>query len=145
MKRPVQYLIANKGLGMSPGKLAAQVAHGAVRSALACDPALTSQWLAEGETKIVLEARDTEHLLLAERYIKNRGFNCYLVIDEGRTEIEPLSSTVLAVELVDKEDPYVQMTFETFKTYKPPKIEYKTLDFKDERTKRQFFNFWWRG
>jgi PTH2 family peptidyl-tRNA hydrolase len=121
MKSPVMYLIANKGLGMSPGKLAAQVAHGAVRAFRFSDtisPSTADYWLENGETKIVLEARDAEHLMLAREYIQKRGFRTFLVIDEGRTEVPALSATVLAVELVDKTDENVKSTFETFKTYK---------------------------
>jgi PTH2 family peptidyl-tRNA hydrolase len=119
MKSPVQYLIADKSLGMSAGKLAAQVAHGAVRSAMHSGALDTDKWLKNGETKIVLEARDAGHLRNAQTYIESRGYKTFLVIDEGRTEVPPLSATVLAVELVDKADDHVKMTFETFKTYKP--------------------------
>lgn len=137
MNRPVQYLIANKALGMSPGKLAAQVAHAAVRSAMASGAIDVDKWLKNGETKIVLEARDAEHLLMAEHYINNRGFRTFRVIDEGRTEVPPLSATVLGVELVDKVDPYVQQTFETFRTYreepKPVPIPYYELDAPPQR------------
>lgn len=119
MKSPVMYLIANKGLEMSPGKLAAQVAHAAVRSALDLPEIAAAVWLESGETKIVLEARDTEHLLLSQKYIEARGFKTFLVIDEGRTEVPALSATVLGVELVDKAEDKVKATFETFKTYKP--------------------------
>lgn len=119
------YIIANKGLGMSPGKLAAQVAHAAVRSALDGDvenPSRVGEWLRNGEAKIVLEARDTEHLLLAERYInEQRGIKTFLVIDEGRTEIAPHSATALASEIVDKDDEAIRFTFGDFRTYRVSK------------------------
>ncbi len=113
----VQYIIANKGLGMSPGKLAAQVAHGAVRSAIGSDQTLVTKWLESGETKIVLEARDEQHLRTAQEYIEHRGIKTYGVIDEGRTEVPPMSCTVLASEIVEKTDESVQMAFSTFVTY----------------------------
>lgn len=113
----IQYIIANKGLSMSPGKLAAQVAHGAVRGVDMTDDAVVNEWLATGETKIVLEARDEQHLRTAQEYIAERGITTYLVIDEGRTEVPPLSATVLATEVVEKEDPNVKMAFDTFVTY----------------------------
>jgi PTH2 family peptidyl-tRNA hydrolase len=131
MSKPVMYLIANKGLGMSSGKLAAQVAHAAVRAYTLSIPIhfeeddvpLVSQWLDMGETKIVLEARDTEHLLVAQKYIEDRGICTHLIIDEGRTEIAPHTPTVLGVQVVDKEDENVKFTFSDFKTYKDPKPE----------------------
>lgn len=121
MQKPVMYILANKGLGMSPGKLAAQVAHAAVRAVWAGSPAHTrevEQWLARGETKIVLEVRDTEHLLNADRYLTDKGFKTHLIIDEGRTEIQSHTPTCFAVGPVDKLDPIVVSSFEDFKTYR---------------------------
>jgi PTH2 family peptidyl-tRNA hydrolase len=134
MANPVMYLIANKGLGMSSGKLAAQVAHAAVRAYVLSIPIhfeederpLVSQWLDNGETKIVLEARDTEHLLSVREYVQSRGYRTHLVIDEGRTEIAPHTPTVLGVEIVDKDDDNVKFTFSALKTYKDPKPEVKS-------------------
>lgn len=105
---------------MSAGKVAAQASHAAVRAALSSErqnAGGVANWLKNGETKIVLEARDHEHLATAQRYIENRSFGTHLIIDEGRTEIAPLSVTALGVELLDKADPYVQATFETFSLY----------------------------
>ena len=123
MKNPVMYILANKSLDMSAGKLAAQVAHAAVRSAMASGALDTDKWLKNGETKIVLEARDAEHLLLTREYLQARGFKTFLVIDEGRTEVPPLSATALGVELVDKAEENVKFTFETFKTYKDTRTQ----------------------
>lgn len=126
MQKPVMYILANKGLGMSPGKLAAQVAHAAVRAVWIGKDSGTgpiNEWLSKGETKVVLEARDTEHLLNAERYLRDKGFNTYLVVDEGRTEIQPHTPTCFAVGPVDKLDPVVVSSFEDFKTYREPKLE----------------------
>jgi PTH2 family peptidyl-tRNA hydrolase len=127
MSNLVMYLVANKGLGMSGGKLAAQAAHAAVRAALLsldCDngnPKRATEWLDQGETKIVLEARDTEHLLSVREYIERAGFKTHLVIDEGRTEVPSHSPTVLGVEVLDKDDEKVKFTFSSFKLYKDPK------------------------
>jgi peptidyl-tRNA hydrolase len=142
MERPVMYILANKGLGMSAGKLAAQVGHGVGRSLLhevkrAND--VTTEYLAKGETKIVLECRDTEHLLMAERYLNEHGIKTFLVIDEGRTEIPAHSPTVLATEIVDKEDPNVRFALGDFKTYKDgPERDvnlYRTSEAKPKRRK----------
>lgn len=121
MKNPVMYIIANKGAGMSPGKLAAQVAHAAVKAyEMSRDPtnAVVAAWDLSGHTKLVLEARDAEHLRSAERYLNDRGIRTVLIIDEGRTEVPPLTPTVLGVEILDKADPNVVFSMSTFKTYK---------------------------
>jgi PTH2 family peptidyl-tRNA hydrolase len=139
MEKPVMYILANQSLNMSHGKIAAQVAHAAVRSAVSdLDYVRLHNWLDNGETKIVLAARDAEHMLTAETYINNRGYKTYTVIDEGRTEIPPLSKTAMAVQLVDKSDPHVQTTFETFKTYKAPKSKEPEPDPKEN------IWIWWR-
>jgi peptidyl-tRNA hydrolase, PTH2 family len=125
--KPVQYIVANKGLGMSPGKLAAQVAHAAVNAYRLhvdeCSLALSAEWLMTGHTKIVLEARDTEHLLMVERYLDERGIKTCLIIDEGRTEIAPHTPTALATVIVDKDDPNVQLAFSDLRTYRAPRPE----------------------
>ncbi len=121
---PVMYIVANKGVGMSAGKLAAQVAHAAVRAfeisrtSVDNDINVTSAWFATGETKIVLQARNTEHLLAAQKYIEGRGYKTYLIVDEGRTEIDPHTPTALGVEIVDKGDRDVAFTFGDFQIYR---------------------------
>lgn len=132
MPQYVQYIVANKGLGMSAGKLAAQVAHAAVKGyELTVDRLSDSdvadlvegrdsikEWNATGHTKIVLEARDTEHLTAFREFAKSRGFNSWLVIDEGRTEVAPHSPTALGFPILDKADRDVAHTFADLRTYR---------------------------
>ena len=129
--KPVMYIFANRGLGMSPGKLAAQVAHAAVeayraqdeaaRAGSDPDAALIKGWYQQGHAKLVMLAEDTEQLQWIERYLIDRGYSVHLIIDEGRTEIRPFTPTVLGVELVDKDDPAVAEHFGSFKTYREEK------------------------
>lgn len=134
--RPVRYIFINRGLGMSPGKIAAQAAHaeglaqhdfhyGRERDSgewYEPQAVLYREWINSGHyTKLAMLAQDTEHLYTIERYLKERGYKTYLVIDEGRTEIAAHSPTALAVELVDKDDERVQQHFGDFKVYKEKK------------------------
>lgn len=113
------YLFANKGLNMTAGKMAAQVAHAAVNATLGSDPDAVSDWTSGGHyTKVVLQCKDEAAMLKAERYIQDRGFKTFLVIDEGRTEIEPHSITALGVEIVDKADRHTADTFSSFQLYR---------------------------
>jgi peptidyl-tRNA hydrolase len=129
MKNPVMYIFVNKGLGMSTGKVAAQVGHAVGRAFRGDDnPEAMDAYIAKGETKIVLECRDTEHLLMAERYLNEHGIKTFLVIDEGRTEIAPHSPTAMATEIVDKADENVQFALGDFKTYKDPKPEQEIIE-----------------
>lgn len=110
---------------MSPGKLAAQVAHAAVGAYVRypVSDELRHAWWHSGHTKIVLEARDTEHLLMVERYLDERGVECVLIIDEGRTEIDPHTPTALGTTIVDKDDEGIKLAFLDLRTYKDRKPE----------------------
>lgn len=122
--KPVQYIFLNKGLGMSPGKLAAQAGHAAVEGfRLSHNPSPGSYerietWLNAGFTKLAMEAESEVQLLIIQRYIEDAGYRTKLIIDEGRTEIRPHTATALAVELVDKDDPHVQLVFGNFRLYR---------------------------
>ncbi len=115
---PFMYLFVNKGLGMSPGKMAAQVAHAAVESIFISDPDLVKIWRFPEKhyIKIVLEARNAEHLDTIQKYLEDRKIKTARIIDEGLTELEPHQFTALGVEVVDKNQ--VGKTFESFQLYK---------------------------
>jgi peptidyl-tRNA hydrolase len=141
MTKPVRYIFINRGLGMTPGKIAAQAAHAEMLamhdllfqhetyrqsdSWYGNQILLYTEWYESGHyTKLTMLAEDSEHLRNIKDYIEARGYRTYLVIDEGRTEISPHSPTALAVELVDKDEERVQQHFGDFRTYKekkPPK------------------------
>jgi peptidyl-tRNA hydrolase len=119
MSNPVMYIFANRGLGMSPPKLAAQVAHAAVEATTISDPKLLSAWHSGGHyTKIVLLAEDEAQITNIDTYLQERGFKTAPIIDEGRTEIKAFSKTALGVAVVDKDDQHVKDTFSSFKIYK---------------------------
>lgn len=134
---PVQYLILNKGLGMSTGKAAAQAAHASVEGVRLSartpngnpwDASIVNRWYRGGHyAKVVLEAKDSAALQIARQYIEDRGFKSALIIDEGRTEIEPMSVTALGCEIVDKDWPHARETFSAFQLYTdtPQFIEFK--------------------
>lgn len=131
--KPAMYIFINKGLGMSTGKTAAQAGHAAVEALLISgrDPEKPS-WNPLEHTivrewrkglhyaKYVMECRDADHLRDTERYLRDRGFHTALIIDEGHTEIAPITPTALGVEVVDKDDPHTAATFESFKLYRDP-------------------------
>lgn len=121
----VQYILVDRTVKMTPGKLASQVAHAAVKGAAASelawrgrsDPAesLYANWCAGGHAKVVLEC---DNLLVADRYIRDRGFETFLIIDEGRTEFKAdLTPTTLGTLVLDKENRMVKDTFGQFKLY----------------------------
>lgn len=115
---PVQYLFVNKGLGMSPGKLAAQVAHAACLSQRGSNHKMVEAWYEFGfYTKLVMEARDAEHIRTIEKYLQERGIKSFIVIDEGHTEIPKHSVTALGVEVIDKNE--LGPIFKEFSLFRP--------------------------
>jgi PTH2 family peptidyl-tRNA hydrolase len=91
-------LIVRSDLGMSRGKMAAQAAHGAV---LAVSSGVSKkwlkQWLAMGQTKIVLRAENEEALLRVASEAQAAALPVSLVRDAGRTQIDAGTLTVAAV------------------------------------------------
>lgn len=119
--KPVMYIFVNSTAGMSPGKLAAQTAHAAVEAFQISDNAKIDAWyLGRHHTKLIMDGGSGTQLKVKQDYLERRGFSCELIIDEGRTEIEPFTPTALGVEIVDKDDEHTSATFESFRTLKPP-------------------------
>ncbi|MES1915588.1 MAG: hypothetical protein MHM6MM_007512 [Cercozoa sp. M6MM] len=94
------YLCVRTDLKMQKGKIAAQCSHatwGLGRALLKKDPALLDAWHVYGQPKITLKLTSKEQMLeLAER-AKQEDLPCYIVVDAGRTQVEPGSFTVLAI------------------------------------------------
>lgn len=115
------YFVINKSLNMSTGKMLAQFGHavtGVIHSYLSNINAddedyiklnnAWAQWMADGQTKVVLEASEKEFMEL--RRILTEEKICHTVIvDEGRTEVPENSSTIIGIFPGTKEDlkPYV--------------------------------------
>lgn len=104
----VQYYIVNKDLGMSPGKIAGQVAHVCRRTSdwYKCSNISGNQeylkkyneWIEKySEKKVILEA----HQNVLEK-LKSQGF--FFVEDNGLTEIPAGSLTVVGLGIMTRED-----------------------------------------
>lgn len=118
--RPVMYLFANSAVEMSHGKLAAQIAHAAVEAFQISEDRLVNQWYRGGHyTKLVMDGGDAVSLFTIQEYLEERKFRTKLIIDEGRTEISPMTPTALGVEIVDKDESHTAATFESFRTLRP--------------------------
>lgn len=105
-----QVIVARKDLGMSPGKLAVQVAHGSLRAAERARENCSEwfeAWRGEGQKKVVVKAVSDSELGELQEMAKGLKLPCDLVQDAGLTELPPGTSTVLAIgpapnDLVDK-------------------------------------------
>lgn len=104
MGETVMYIVMNKDIKMSPGKLAAQAAHVAVKAygygmAQKHWADETHKWYMGSYAKIVLKASEYEIRELLNKY----PIVTVQTIDEGRTEIAKGSLTAIAFVPMDKD------------------------------------------
>lgn len=92
-----QVIVARADLGMSPGKLAAQVAHAAVSAADRVPEHVFHDWQKDGSTKVVLEVWDEQSLIELYKMAVAAYLPTVLIADEGRTEVRPGSITALGI------------------------------------------------
>jgi PTH2 family peptidyl-tRNA hydrolase len=92
-----QVILVRKDLNLSKGKLAAQVAHGAVEAVLKADNNLIKKWRNEGMKKVVLVVNNEKEFYKYLQEAKDFGIPTALITDAGRTEISPGTKTVLAI------------------------------------------------
>jgi len=105
-----QVIVVRANLEMSPGKLAVQVAHGAVAAgerARRERREWLDAWLREGQKKVVVEAADEQGLHELQKRALELGIPAELIQDAGLTELPQGTVTVLAAgpapsELIDK-------------------------------------------
>ncbi len=109
-----QVIIMRTDLKLSPGKLAVQVAHGAVSSADWADKRDLDAWKAGGQKKVVLKAANLQELFELKEKARRDGLPTALITDAGRTEIAPGTITVLGIgpaqeEKIDKITGHLKM------------------------------------
>ncbi|HOE52731.1 MAG TPA: peptidyl-tRNA hydrolase Pth2 [Methanomassiliicoccales archaeon] len=93
-------IVVRKDLKLSPGKMAAQVAHAAVNCALASKkrrPINFDRWYSEGQKKVVLKAQDLNELIQIKQAAEDAGLVTSLITDAGLTELPPNTTTCLGI------------------------------------------------
>lgn len=104
---------------MSVGKSCSQASHAAVEAFRISKVDKLAEWYkGKHYTKLVMQARDENHLQNIQDYLTARGFKSEMIIDEGLTEIDSIVKTALGVEVVDKDDEHTEATFSTFELYR---------------------------
>lgn len=102
----VIYLIINKDLNMSPGKIAAQVGHACCRygfeiglennkKRLTDVKKIFLSWLENDEKKIILHAHENEIFKILSELQKNDDIEYGIIYDKGYTEVSEDSFTCL--------------------------------------------------
>jgi PTH2 family peptidyl-tRNA hydrolase len=111
MKMEHKMVIAVRSdLKLSPGKMAAQVAHAAVNCALASEknkPDLFKKWHAEGAKKVVVKVQNLEELFSLKVSAEDARLITSLIVDAGHTELPPNTTTCLGIgpapdEVIDR-------------------------------------------
>ena len=99
--------VVNHELKMGKGKIAAQVAHAAVKATLACgeqDPSLLDAWFKTGQKKICVKGDSAHHLDQLSSDAKKNEILVNKIHDAGHTQIPAGSFTVLALGPCRDED-----------------------------------------
>lgn len=87
-------------LGMGKGKLAAQVGHASVEAALTArrsDRSAFDSWKDAGQPKVVVGVDGSGELEEIERKARGANLATHTVTDAGRTQLEPGTTTCLAL------------------------------------------------
>jgi PTH2 family peptidyl-tRNA hydrolase len=92
-----QAIAARADIGMSAGKLAAQVAHGAVGAMLKSPTELQRRWLDAGQKKVVLRVPDAAAITQLAAAATDAGLAHRVIRDAGHTELAASTVTVIAV------------------------------------------------
>lgn len=93
-------IVVRKDLKISPGKMAAQVAHAAVNCALASKkkkPVNFERWYNEGQKKVVVKVQDLAELYKVKQAAEDLGLVTSLITDAGMTELPPNTTTCLGI------------------------------------------------
>jgi PTH2 family peptidyl-tRNA hydrolase len=106
MKRvasPFEYklvIAVREDIEFSPGKMAAQVAHAAVMASLEARAKTAkwfSEWIREGQKKVVVRAESLGELKELEAAARRLKLSTAMVEDAGMTELPPGTVTCLGV------------------------------------------------
>lgn len=92
--------VTRKDLHLSPGKLAAQVAHAAVACALETKKNKSkwfNDWQNEGGKKAVVKVESVDDFYPLKEKAEELGIVAHIVVDAGHTEIPAGTKTVLGI------------------------------------------------
>ena len=93
-------IVTRKDLKLTPGKLAAQVAHAAVNCALFTkkdNSKWFSKWQNEGAKKVIAKVDSIEDFFILKEKAEKLKIVTSLIEDAGHTEIAPGTKTVLGI------------------------------------------------
>jgi PTH2 family peptidyl-tRNA hydrolase len=95
-----QVIAVRTDLGMSKGKTAVQVAHGAISAAERArltQESIWRAWMKEGQKKVVVKVSTEDALITLNRQAAMSNFPHALIKDAGMTELSPGTATVVGI------------------------------------------------
>lgn len=92
-----QVIAARKDLRLSPGKLAAQVAHASLEAYKRADEKLKQRWESSGSKKVVVKVGSLKELMEIYQQAKDYKLPCSLIKDAGRTELPAGTATAVGI------------------------------------------------
>ena len=92
-----QVILVRMDLKLSRGKMAAQVSHASVEALLKSHKDDITEWRGQGMKKVILKVNDERELLDYKKMAEDAHLACALIIDAGRTELEPGTLTCLGI------------------------------------------------
>jgi len=93
-------IVFRTDLGISKGKMAAQVAHAAVTCSLQSkksDSSNFKRWYNAGQKKVVVKGKNESLLRELQQHARDIGLTSSLVSDAGLTEVPPGTVTCLGI------------------------------------------------
>lgn len=124
-----QFIFIPKRPKMSPGKIASQVCHASFlalekqrevifKSTGKYEPDqdnIINSWKKSGMCVIVLEAKDTQHLMNIAKYFEQWKIVNAIYIDEGLTEVAPMTPTAVATGVMPLSKHWMLSQFKLYK------------------------------
>jgi len=104
-----QVIVVRDDLKLPKGKLAAQCAHASVDALLKSHKDDIMKWRSEGMKKVILRIENEKELLKLKQAAEDIGLVSALIVDAGRTVVEPGTVTCLGIG-PDKEEKIDRIT-----------------------------------
>lgn len=98
-----QVMAVRTDLGMTTGKLAAQVAHASLQAYEEAGDRDRRAWKGEGQKKVVVKVNGKEELLEVADRARTAGLPYAVVRDAGHTQLEPGTLTTVGIGPADDE------------------------------------------
>jgi PTH2 family peptidyl-tRNA hydrolase len=92
-----QAIVVRKDIDMGKGKTCAQVSHASLEAYIKSDKETRENWRAEGARKVVVKCDTLEQLEEILMSAKREGLTCVKIIDAGRTQLEPGTTTCIGI------------------------------------------------